>query len=218
MIHPDLATMLAVVTTDYPLEAGETRGFLEPAVETSFNAISVDGECSTNDTVCLLANGASGVERTAASDAAFAETLAAVCGELAAQIVADGEGATFLAAIDVRGAVDRAQARAIARRIATSPLVKTALFGRDANWGRILVAAGSAPHNGGYANVDADRLSLVFNGVTIIDHGTPRGVEPDLDGTQCTIELDLDLGDGSASYLTSDLSYDYVRINADYRT
>jgi glutamate N-acetyltransferase/amino-acid N-acetyltransferase len=218
MIHPDLATMLAVVTTDYPLEAGKAATFLRPAVDQSFNAISVDGECSTNDTVCLLANGASGIARTAATDAAFAEALAAVCGELAAQIVADGEGATFLAAIDVRGAVDRAQAKAIARRIATSPLVKTALFGRDANWGRILVAAGSAPYNSGYAHVDADLLTLVFNGVTVIDHGAPQGTEPDLDGTECTIELELGLGDGTASYLTSDLSYDYVRINADYRS
>jgi glutamate N-acetyltransferase/amino-acid N-acetyltransferase len=218
MIHPDLATMLAVVTSDYPLAPGEAGTFLRPAVEESFNAISVDGECSTNDTVVLLANGASKVSRTDATDAAFAEALSAVCGKLAAEIVADGEGATFLAAIDVRGAVDRLQAKAIARRIATSPLVKTALFGRDANWGRILVAAGSAPYNGGYAQVDVDRLTLVFNGVTIIDHGAPRGVEPDLDGTECTIELELGLGDGSAAYLTSDLSYDYVRINADYRS
>jgi glutamate N-acetyltransferase/amino-acid N-acetyltransferase len=218
MIHPDLATMLAVVTTDYSLESGEAATFLREAVDESFNAISVDGECSTNDTVCVLANGTSGLTRTEATDAAFAEALAAVCGELAGQIVADGEGATFLAAIDVRGAVDRAQAKAIARRIATSPLVKTALFGRDANWGRVLAAAGSAPHNGGYAHVDADLLSLVFNGSTVIDRGTPQGTEPDLGGSACRIELDLGLGDGAASYLTSDLSYDYVRINADYRS
>ena len=175
MIHPDLATMLAVVTTDYPLEPGEAVDFLRPAVDESFNAISVDGECSTNDTVVLLANGASGIARTPASDAAFAEALQAVCGELASQIVADGEGATFLAAIDVRGAVDRAQAKAVARRIATSPLVKTALFGRDANWGRVLAAAGSAPYNGGYANVEPELLTLIFNGATVIDRGTPSG-------------------------------------------
>jgi glutamate N-acetyltransferase / amino-acid N-acetyltransferase len=215
MIHPNLATMLAVVTTDYPLEPGEAIDFLRQAVDESFNAISVDGECSTNDTVVLLANGASGVAR---NDAAFAEALRAVCGELASQIVADGEGATFLAAIDVTGAVDRAQAKAVARRIATSPLVKTALFGRDANWGRVLAAAGSAPYNGGYANVDADLLTLTFNGAIVIDHGAPQNVEAELEGSECRIELDLGLGDGEASYLTSDLSYDYVRINADYRT
>src|SRR6185295_2616602 len=113
---------------------------------------------------------------------------------------------TFLAAIDVRGAVDRAQAKAVARRIATSPLVKTALFGRDANWGRVLAAAGSAPYDGGYANVEPDLLTLTFNGATVIDHGTPQGIEPDLEGSECRIELDLGLGDGEASYLTSDLS------------
>ncbi len=218
MIHPNLATMLAVVTTDYPLAPGESVSFLRPAVEESFNAISVDGECSTNDTVCLLANGTSGIVRTAESDARFSEALHAVCGQLASQIVADGEGATFLAAIDVRGAVDRAQAKAVARRIATSPLVKTALFGRDANWGRILAAAGSAPYNGGYADVDPDRLTLALNGTTVIDQGSPQGVEPELEGAECSIELDLALGDGVAHYLTSDLSYDYVRINADYRS
>ena len=218
MIHPNLATMLAVVTTDYPLEPGEAIGFLRPAVNESFNAISVDGECSTNDTVVLLANGASGVTRMPETDAAFAEALQAVCSALASQIVADGEGATFLAAIDVTGAVDRAQAKAVARRIATSPLVKTALFGRDANWGRVLAAAGSAPYNGGYADVELDRVRLIFNGSTVIDQGAPQTVEPELDGSECRIELDLGLGDGEASYLTSDLSYDYVRINADYRT
>ena len=127
MIHPNLATMLAVVTTDYPLEPGEAIDFLRPAVDASFNAISVDGECSTNDTVLLLANGASGVARTPASDAQFALCLRKVCADLARQIVADGEGATVLAEIAVRGAATEPEARAIAERVATSPLVKTAL-------------------------------------------------------------------------------------------
>jgi glutamate N-acetyltransferase/amino-acid N-acetyltransferase len=218
MIHPLLATMLAVVTTDYPLEPGEAIGFLRPAVDRSFNSISVDGECSTNDAVCLLANGASGVERTPATDAAFALALGRVCEELAEQIVADGEGATVLAEIEVTGAVDFAQARAIASRIATSPLVKTALFGHDANWGRVLAAAGSAPWNGGFAAVDASRVTLVFNGTTVLERGAPQGDEPATWNGVCKIELDLGLGDGAAGYLTSDLSYDYVRINADYRT
>jgi glutamate N-acetyltransferase/amino-acid N-acetyltransferase len=218
MIHPQLATMLAVVTTDYPLEAGESIEFLHPAVARSFNSISVDGECSTNDAVCLLANGASGIERTPASDIAFAIALGRVCDELAQQIVADGEGATVLAEIEVTGAVDAGQARAIASRIATSPLVKTALFGHDANWGRVLAAAGSAPHNGGFASVETSRISLSYNGTLVLDRGAPLGVEPDVSNGSCRIELDLGLGEGSASYLTSDLSYDYVRINADYRT
>ena len=175
MIHPNLATMLAVVTTDYPLEPGEALEFLRPAVEDSFNSISVDGECSTNDAVVLLANGASGAASTA-------------------------------------------EAKAIACRIATSPLVKTALFGRDANWGRILAAAGSAPSNGGYAHLDPALVTLDMDGVRVIEHGTPRDAEPKLEGGTCTIELDLGLGDGSASYLTGDLSYEYVRINGEYRS
>jgi glutamate N-acetyltransferase / amino-acid N-acetyltransferase len=218
MIHPKLATMLAVVTTDYPLERGEALDHLRPAVDRSFNSISVDGECSTNDAVCLLANGASGIERTPASDLAFGLVLGRVCDDLAQQIVADGEGATVLAEIEVTGAADGAQARAIAARIATSPLVKTALFGHDANWGRVLAAAGSAPYNGGFAHVDQSRLTLAYNGVTVLDRGTPQGVEPDVSSGVCRIELDLGIGDGRAGYLTSDLSYDYVRINADYRT
>ena len=217
MIHPQLATMLAVLTTDYALEPEEAAAFLRPAVQRSFNSISVDGECSTNDTVCLLANGASGIARTAASDSVFAVALGRVCEQLAEQIVADGEGATVLAVIEVSGAADGAQARAIASRIATSPLVKTALFGHDANWGRVLAAAGSAPFNGGFAAVDPARITLSYNGTTVLEHGVPLGVEPDVSNGSCRIELELGLGEGAASYLTSDLSYDYVRINADYR-
>jgi glutamate N-acetyltransferase/amino-acid N-acetyltransferase len=215
MIHPNLATMLAVVTTDYPLDPGEARAFLAPAVEESFNAISVDGECSTNDAVVLLSSGAAGCER---DDAAFAACLSEVCAELARQIVADGEGATLTAEIAVSGAASAAEAKAVARRVATSPLVKTALFGRDANWGRILAAAGSATWNGGYAQLDPALVRLVVNGVTVLEHGEPVGAEPDLGGDACSIALDLGLGDGAAAYLTTDLSYDYVRINAEYRT
>jgi glutamate N-acetyltransferase/amino-acid N-acetyltransferase len=215
MIHPDLATMLAVITTDYRLDSEESLGFLHRAVETSFNAISVDGEPSTNDCVILLANGASGAAR---NDEAFAAALDEVCADLARQVVADGEGMTVLAEINVAGAIDDDQARAIARRIATSPLVKTALFGHDANWGRVLMAAGSAPFNGGYATVEAEQVTLLYNGTVVLDHGTPTDVEPDVSGPSCTIDLDLGLGPGKAGYLTSDLSYDYVRINADYRT
>jgi glutamate N-acetyltransferase / amino-acid N-acetyltransferase len=218
MIHPQLATMLAVLTTDYPLEPGEPIELLRPAVDASFNAISVDGECSTNDTVVLLANGASAVERTPASDAELALCIRKVCGELAKQIVADGEGATVLAEIAVRGAATGAEARAIAERVATSPLVKTALHGHDANWGRIAAAAGSARYNGGFANLDPDRLSIVIDGVPVLVEGKPSGDEPALANGRCAIEVDLALGTGEAVYLTTDLSYDYVRINAEYRT
>ena len=215
MIHPALATMLAVVTTDYPLEPGEADAFLRPAVDESFNRISIDGECSTNDAVVLLANGASGCAR---NDASFAAALREVCADLSAQIVADGEGATVLLEIEVAGAASAADASAIARRIATSPLVKTAAFGRDANWGRVLAAAGSAPSNGGFAHLDQRLLSLSFNGTPVFAGGAPTAHEPSLEGAVCRIELDLGLGAGAASYLSSDLSYDYVRINAEYRS
>ena len=132
MIHPNLATMLVVLTTDYPLEAGEVDAFLRPAVDRSFNRISVDGDCSTNDAVVLLANGASGVTRDTASDESFAEALGTVCADLARQIVADGEGATVVLEIHVSHARSDDEAHAIARRVATSPLVKTAAFGRAA--------------------------------------------------------------------------------------
>jgi glutamate N-acetyltransferase/amino-acid N-acetyltransferase len=218
MIHPNLATMLAVVTTDYPLEPGEALELLRPAVDVSFNSITVDGECSTNDAVILLSSGAAAIKRTPATDEAFVLALRTVCSELSHQIVVDGEGATLVAEINVSGAVNAAEARAIAQRIATSPLVKTALFGHDANWGRVLMAAGSAPFNGGYAHLDPALVSLSYNGTAVLVGGAPQNVEPNVDGAVCTIDLDLGLGNGSAGYLTSDLSYDYVRINAEYRS
>jgi glutamate N-acetyltransferase / amino-acid N-acetyltransferase len=215
MIHPCLATMLAVVTTDCVLERTAAERHLSAAVDRSFNRISVDGECSTNDTVVLLANGATGV---APDDDAFGEALHRVCAELAAQVVADGEGATVLLEIDVAGAASEAEAQAIARRIATSPLVKTAAFGHDPNWGRVLAAAGSAAWNGGFARLDPDRLTVAFNGTPVFAEGAPAAADVALDGTVCRIELDLGLGSGHASYLASDLSYEYVRVNAEYRT
>jgi glutamate N-acetyltransferase/amino-acid N-acetyltransferase len=166
----------------------------------------------------LLASGAAAVERTPATDEALALGIRTVCADLAQQIVADGEGATLVAEISVSGAASAGEARAIAQRIATSPLVKTALFGRDANWGRVLMAAGSAPFDGGYAQLDPARVTLSYNGTPVLVAGAPQDVEPPVDGGVCTIELDLGLGDGSAGYLTSDLSYDYVRINAEYRS
>lgn len=215
MIHPRLATMLVVITTDYPLAAGEAEGFLRPAVGRSFNRISVDGDCSTNDAVVLLANGASGAAR---DDEAFAGALDEVCSDLARQVVADGEGATVVIEIGVTGAATAAEAEAIARRIATSPLVKTAAFGHDPNWGRVLAAAGSAPHGDGFARLETDRLTLEFDGVAVFAEGAPTGSSPKLSGAVCRIDLRLGLGDGAAGYLASDLTYDYVRINAEYTT
>lgn len=218
MIHPRLATMLAVVTTDYPLDPGEAITFLRPAVDASFNRISVDGECSTNDAVVLLANGVSNVTRSATRDEEFATALGDVCAALAREIVEDGEGATVLLEIHVSGAATDDEAVAVARRIATSPLVKTAAFGHDPNWGRVLAAAGSAPWNGGFARVDVDRLSVTFDDTAVFERGTPTGALPSLTGAGVAIGLDLGLGSGAASYLASDLTYDYVRLNAEYTT
>jgi len=218
MIHPRLATMLAIVTTDFPLRPKEADGFLRPAVDATFNRISVDGECSTNDAVVLLANGTSGVQRDPARDNAFVGALHQVCADLARQIVEDGEGATVLLEIRVVGAVSDDEAVAVARRIATSPLVKTAAFGHDPNWGRVLAAAGSAPFDGGFALLDPERLSLAFDGTAVFERGAPTGLVPQLAGPALTIDVDLGLGPGSAAYLASDLTYDYVRLNAEYTT
>jgi glutamate N-acetyltransferase / amino-acid N-acetyltransferase len=218
MLHPALATMLVVITTDYPLASREADRFLRPAVDSTFNRISIDGDTSTNDAVVLLANGASGIVRTAETDAGFAEALTEVCTELARKLVDDGEGVTVLLEVAVAGASTNEQAMAIAQRIATSPLVKTAAFGRDPNWGRVLAAAGSAPWNGGYAELDPETLTVAFNGATVFALGAPTGALPVLDGTVCRIDLDLALGSGSATYLGCDLSYEYVRVNAEYTT
>jgi glutamate N-acetyltransferase/amino-acid N-acetyltransferase len=217
MIHPRLATMLAVVTTDYALAEGEADELLRPAVERTFNRISVDGDCSTNDAVVLLARRAA-ADRDSSSDASFAAALEQVCADLARQIVADGEGATVVLEIVVRRASTDDQARAIALRVATSPLVKTAAFGRDPNWGRVLAAAGSAPWNGGFADLDPERLRVSFDGTPVFEWGGPTGLVPTLEGADARIELDLGLGEGESAYLASDLSYDYVRQNAEYTT
>ena len=218
MIHPRLATMLAVVTTDFPLEPGEAGPLLRAAADATFNCISVDGECSTNDAVVLLANGASELSRDSAADEAFAAALHGVCADLARQIVADGEGSTVLLEITVSGAVSDDEATAVARRIATSPLVKTAAFGHDPNWGRVLAAAGSAPWNGGFARLQPELLSVAFDGTRVFERGAPTGLSPELTGAAVSIDLDLGLGAGSAAYLASDLTYDYVRLNAEYTT
>ena len=122
------------------------------------------------------------------------------------------------AEIVVRGASTDEQARAIALRVATSPLVKTAAFGRDPNWGRVLAAAGSAPWNGGFAELDPERLRVSFDGTAVFVEGAPTGLVPTLEGGEARIELDLALGEGECAYLASDLSYDYVRLNAEYTT
>ncbi len=215
MIHPALATMLAIVTTDYALAADQASEYLQAAVESSFNRISVDGDRSTNDAVILLANGAAEARR---ADTDFASALQQVCDDLARQIVADGEGMSLLIEIRVTNATNEEDAVAVARHIATSSLVKTAAFGRDPNWGRVIAAAGWATSDRGLAKVDVDRLELSFNGTTLFSNGRPTGGEPDMNSHVLRIDLDLGIGDAAASYLSTDLTKEYVRINADYTT
>ena len=222
MIHPNMATMLAFVMTDATLDSDLAATLLRTAVDRSFNRITVDRDTSTNDTVLLLASGATGAPPLAAGSpeaAAFAAALEAVLLELAKMIVRDGEGATKLVRIQVDGAADDADALAVARSVATSALVKTAFFGADANWGRIIAAAGYAG-----AALDPQRVSIRFDDVAMVEHGLGLGAAQEALATEIlkraefTVTVDLGLGRGSAWYYTSDLNYEYVRINADYRS
>jgi len=222
MIHPDMATMLAFVVTD-ALVSGEFLGqALRSAVDRSFNRITVDRDTSTNDMTLVLANGLAGnQEITAASPDgdAFLHALHEVLLDLAKMIVRDGEGATKLVRIEVEGATDDADALLAARSVATSPLVKTAFFGEDANWGRIIAAVG---YSG--AAVDPARVQIRFDDVAMVDSGLGLGPGQEAAATEIlkkpefSVIINLGLGDGSAYYYTSDLTYEYIRINADYRT
>ena len=220
MIHPNLATMLAVVTTDYPLEPGEAIELLRPAVEVSFNAITVDGDCSTNDAVVLLAirreRRSSGRRRpTPRSPQRCARS--APSSRTRSSPTAKARPCSRRSRS--RGAASDEEAKAIAQRIATSPLVKTALFGRDANWGRVLMAAGSAPFNGGYAQLDAvARLALVQRHARARRTARRRTSSRPSTAPSARSRSTSVSAAASAGYLTSDLSYDYVRINADYRS
>ncbi|MFZ2489090.1 MAG: bifunctional glutamate N-acetyltransferase/amino-acid acetyltransferase ArgJ [Anaerolineae bacterium] len=219
MIHPNMATMLGVLVTDAALDAATLHALLRGAVDRSFNAITVDGDTSTNDTVLLLANGAAGPVDTAA----FAAALATVCTDLAQQIVRDAEGATKFITVRVTGAATAADARQVAQTIATSSLVKTAVYGGDPNWGRVLAAAGRS----GVA-LNPQQCALWFAG----DGGAPyqtvaRGVPCAYDESvaaaifacqELEIHLDLDAGTAEATLWTSDLTHDYVSLNAHYRT
>jgi glutamate N-acetyltransferase/amino-acid N-acetyltransferase len=224
MIHPDMATMLGLITTDAAVPAGALQELLQEAVDQSFNCISVDGDTSTNDTVLLLANGASGHRlEDKSSLALFAEGLHTLCIQLAKSIVRDGEGASKFVEIQVTGASMAAGAKAIAGTIATSPLVKTALAGSDPNWGRILAAAGRAG-----VSFDQEQVALWIGNpggreLQIVDKGTPTGyLEEDAAAIfarpEITIRLDLGQGETQATMWTTDLTHEYVTINAEYRT
>ncbi len=222
MIHPNMATMLGFVLTDANVSAGLLQSILSSAVVKSFNAITVDGDTSTNDMVLVLANGASGgAEIQPGTPAAeiFKDHLERVLLDLAKMIVRDGEGASKLVRVKVTGAVSEDEARIAARSVATSSLVKTAFFGEDANWGRIIAAVG-------YSGIDVDptKLSIHFNDIAVTQNGLSTGPELEAQATEVlkldefTVTVDLQMGCSEFSYYTSDLTYDYVKINADYRS
>jgi glutamate N-acetyltransferase/amino-acid N-acetyltransferase len=222
MIHPDMATMLAFVITDAVLADGLLETSLKQSVDGSFNRITVDRDTSTNDTVLLLASGdAENQEITEGSSELeqFNRALGEIMLDLAKMIVRDGEGATKLVRIQIDGAASNDDALVAARTVATSQLVKTAFFGEDANWGRIIAAVG---YSG--AEIDPDQVNILFDEVAMVVKGLGLGPEEEakasevLKKSEFTVTVDLALGEGRAYYYTSDLSYDYVKINADYRT
>jgi glutamate N-acetyltransferase/amino-acid N-acetyltransferase len=215
MIHPTMATMLAVITTDAAIAPADLQRHLSAAARRSFNRIDVDGDTSTNDSVVLLANGASG---TTLPGELFAEALTQVCVSLARQIAADGEGATKLLEVTVTGAARLEDAEAAARAITRSTLVKAAMYGNDPNWGRILCAAG---YSG--AVFDPAGARLVVQGIPLFAHGVPLpfdavAASAALRAPEVAVQLDLGSGDESATAWGCDLSPEYVRFNAEYTT
>ena len=222
MIHPNMATMLGYLTTDAVIPRASLQRALASAVEDSFNCISVDGDTSTNDTVLCLANGLA-ANRTISDGTAefrrFVQLLTKACQTLALAICRDGEGVTKVVKIDVTGATTLQQARQVAQTVATSNLVKTALFGEDANWGRVMAAVGRAG-----VPVSAEKVSIWFDGVPMVKRGVGLGPTAERRIAQVfkkkefTIAIRLGTGTHRSHMWTTDLSYDYVRINASYRT
>ena len=221
MIQPNMATMLAVLATDAPLTVEAARAALRSAVGESFNKVTVDSDTSTNDTCILLATGAAGGEKIDLAHPAYpvvASAVRAACVDLARKIAADGEGASKLVTVTVTGAATDADADTVARAIANSPLVKTAIFGHDANWGRVAAAAGKCGVAFDQACVDID-----FMGVPVCRAGltVPMDEEDMLrrfEAPEIGITIDLGMGEASTRVWTCDLTHDYVTINGDYRT
>jgi glutamate N-acetyltransferase/amino-acid N-acetyltransferase len=222
MIMPNMATMLSFIISDAAVEPAYLETVFRNAVDCSFNSITVDGDMSTNDTCLIMANGMAGNPPIAAGSPEakiFAILLSDVLLSLAKQIVKDGEGATKFVEIRVTGAASDTDAKQAALAIANSSLVKTAFFGQDANWGRIFAAVG---YSG--ATVDQSRLSLSFDDVCMAENGIFAGGDAEARGTQVlkqkefAVTVDLGLGSGNATVYTSDLSHEYININADYRT
>ncbi len=220
MIHPNMATMLGYVATDAKVDQKRLQSMLSKAVDPSFNSITVDGDTSTNDACVLLASGASGVEITDVAEEAFQSALNEVLFYLAREIVRDGEGATKLVEIAVEGAKDDAEAKAVAFTVAHSPLCKTAWFASDPNWGRVLAAVGRAPID----HLDIDALKIYLDDVLLVSDGgraasyTEEQGQSVLSKEAFEIRVIMTEGQGAARVLTCDFSYDYVKINAEYRS
>jgi glutamate N-acetyltransferase/amino-acid N-acetyltransferase len=220
MIHPNMATMLGYLATDAKVDQKRLQSMLSKAVDPSFNSITVDGDTSTNDACMLLASGASGVEITDTHQEAFQSALNEVLFYLAREIVRDGEGATKLVEIAVEGAKDDAEAKAIAFTVAHSPLCKTAWFASDPNWGRVLAAVGRAP----IEHLDIDALKIYLDDVLLVSDGgraasyTEEQGQSVLSKEAFEIRVIMNEGKGAARVLTCDFSYDYVKINAEYRS
>ncbi len=223
MIHPNMATMLAFIGTDAAIKRPLLQTCLQEVMEESFNSITVDGDTSTNDACVLIASGKSGASAFQSSTSFYIQFLNAlqdVCNELAEAIVRDGEGATKLIRIKVDSAADKQEASMVAKTIAHSPLVKTAFFAGDPNWGRILAAIGRS----GLKDFDISNVSVWLDDVCIIQDGGPAPAYTEESGKtvmmrdEIVVRVDLRRGDASARVLSCDLSYDYVRINAEYRT
>ncbi len=223
MIRPDMATMLAYVATDLNIETSDLQVILQNAVDQSFHSITVDGDTSTNDACTLIASGKSGIKLKELSEQAkekFITVLNAIFLKLAQAIIRDGEGATKMICIQVEQATNKLMARDIAFTIAHSPLVKTAAFASDPNWGRILAAAG----RGSDKALDIGKLSLYINELEVIEDGelsenyNEGGGQNEMQKDEILFRLRLGLGDAEATVWTTDLSYDYVKINAEYRT
>lgn len=222
MIHPNMATMLCCITTDAAIASPILKQALTAAVNVSFNMISVDGDSSTNDMTSVLANGLAGntlIDSIDSEDyAALTAALTEVCIYLAQQVVRDGEGATKFLEITVQGAENNADAKKAVMAIAKSPLVKTAFFGQDANWGRILCAAGYSE-----ATLDPEKISLNIGDVTIVKQGMgvtfdEQALKDIMEQQDITVTVDFGLGEGKATMWTCDFSYEYVKINGEYHT
>ncbi len=221
MICPDMATMLCFVTTDADIEISALRKALRQAAGASFNCITVDGDMSTNDTVLILANGKAGNPtirvRSKAFDT-FTGALTEVCLKLAKEIVKDGEGATKFITINVKGACGKEDARKVGLAIANSQLVKTAFFGEDPNWGRIICAVG---YSG--VHVEESNLTIILNGSAVFENGIAVNFDEtelrnNISKTDIILDIDLNMGKAETTIYTTDMSYEYIKINAEYTT